>query len=328
MFNVHGSTGAKTVYPGHQMRYDQSALHLMKTIPGCEILATVFKQNRLLPADGVSITTNEQVAGFKSHAADERGISGLHYSDHLNRDTMPSSERGSLGAAESNRTDEREISGLHFSDHLNRDTMPSSERGSLGAAADERGISGLYFSENLNRDTMPMSERGSLGAAESNRTDERGISGLYFSENLQRDTKSCSDRRLGFQNTKNPLMLLRLMSSSKVPVESFEPKYTRNNTDIGAVLTIEQFIKSFNSCARERVRKWKDAAINSKSNSHPFTTSKKGLRPDSALRATDKWELSMHETEEAIKLIAPNATEVNNTDREATASVRAKRKRE
>ena len=262
MFSVHGSIGGKTVYPGHQKRYDQSALHLMKTIPGCEILATVFKQNRLLPADGVSITTSEQVSGFKSHAADERGISGLHYSDHLNRDTMPSSERGSLGAAESNRTD------------------------------------------------------------------ERGISGLYFSENLQRDTTSMSDRRLGFQNTKNPLMLLRLMSSSKVPVESFEPKYTRSNTDIGAVLTIEQFIKSFNSCARERVRKWKDAAINSKSNSHPFTTSKKGLRPDSALRATDEWELSIHETEEAIKLIAPNATEVNNTDREATASVRAKKMKE
>jgi len=60
------------------MRYDQSALHLMKTIPGCEILARVFKQNRLLPADGVSITTNEQVAGLKSHATDPGYEDGEH----------------------------------------------------------------------------------------------------------------------------------------------------------------------------------------------------------------------------------------------------------
>ena len=122
-----GRQSCKTIVAAARIN-DTSFSHLIK-----ENLATVFKQNRLLPVDGVSITTSKQVAGIKSHAADERGISGLHFSDHLGRDTMPSSERGSLGAA----ADERGISGLHYSDHLNRDTTTMSERGSLGAAADE-----------------------------------------------------------------------------------------------------------------------------------------------------------------------------------------------
>jgi hypothetical protein len=41
--------------------------------------------------------------------------------------TMPSSERGSLGAAEATRTNERGISGLHYSNDLNRDTMSMSD---------------------------------------------------------------------------------------------------------------------------------------------------------------------------------------------------------
>jgi hypothetical protein len=103
LFWFHGAIGARNIFPGHQMRYDQSALHKAKTIPGCLFLTEIFIQERLMPAEGVTILTNNQVGGIRSHLPHERGIQGLHHSERLGRDTMPSSERGSLGGAESNR---------------------------------------------------------------------------------------------------------------------------------------------------------------------------------------------------------------------------------
>ena len=92
-FHLHGSKSASTVFPGHQMRYDQSALHQAKTIPGCAVLTNILKWEGFLPVDGVTILTSNQVAGFKSHLPDERGIQGLHYSDDLKQDTMPTLDR-------------------------------------------------------------------------------------------------------------------------------------------------------------------------------------------------------------------------------------------
>ena len=141
IFSVHGSTGAKTVYPGHQMRYDQSALHLMKTIPGCEILATVFKQNRLLPVDGVSITTSEQVAGFRSHATDPNCEPGEHWMEKENRYSMPTLERVTNAGMASAATDEGEARGVHVKRNGVgagvEKTMSMSARGMESAATDE-----------------------------------------------------------------------------------------------------------------------------------------------------------------------------------------------
>ena len=166
MFSVHRSIGGKTVYPGHQKQYNQSALHLMKTIPGCAILTMVFKQNRLLPSEGVSLTTSEQVAGFKSHASDPNCEDGEHRMKNGEM-SMPTLERVTKAGIASADTIKDELHGVHW------------KKQGKGAGVDL---------------TMPMSGHGSLGAAESNHADDRGISGLHFSKRKKCDTMSCSDR--------------------------------------------------------------------------------------------------------------------------------------
>ena len=168
------------------MRYDQSALHLMKTIPGCEILATVFKQNRLLPADGVSITTSEQVAGIKSHATDPNCEGGQHRMKNGEM-SMSDIDRGRASAA----TDEDEETGKH----LKRNgvgagvvkTMSMSDRGALGgkesAATDEDEETGVHLKRNGVGagvvKTMSMSDRGLESAA----TDEGEETGAHLKRN-------------------------------------------------------------------------------------------------------------------------------------------------
>ena len=45
-------------------------------------------------------------------------------------------------------------------------------------------------------------------------------------------------------------------------------------------------------------------------------------RVDNAPRATDMWKLSLHQLVESVRAIAPEAEEVKNDDRKASASYR------
>jgi len=326
MFSVHGSIGGKTVYPGHQKRYDQSALHLMKTIPGCAFLTTVFIQNRLLPADGVSVSTSEQVAGIKSHLSDERGVKGLHFSIPLDRYTLPSRERGLESAA----TDEDEKRGTH----LKRNgvgagvvkTPSMSARGLESAATDEDEKRGAHLKRHGEGagvvKTPSMSARGLESAA----TDEDEKRGAHLKRQGEGagvvKTMSMSARgsaSLGSQRIERPIMLLQLVSSTVEPDAPPMSKITRNQADIVDVLLKNQFFKKNTGQTRARIKEWKDAASNSDDNSHPFTTKP---RSTNARRATDKWKLSHHESVEAVKLIAPDAEEVTADDRAVSASYR------
>ena len=126
----------------------------------------VFKQNRLLPSEGVSLTTSEQVAGFKSHASDPNCEDGEHRMKNGEM-SMPTLERVTKAGIASADTIKDELHGVHW------------KKQGKGAGVDL---------------TMPMSGHGSLGAAESNHADDRGISGLHFSKRKKCDTMSCSDR--------------------------------------------------------------------------------------------------------------------------------------
>ena len=99
MFYIHGSIGAENVFPGRQMRYDESVLYQAKTIPGCLFLTKIFIHERLMPAEGVTILTSKQVGGIKSNATDPDCEKGVHYSNQLQRETMSSSERGVVSQA-------------------------------------------------------------------------------------------------------------------------------------------------------------------------------------------------------------------------------------
>ena len=132
-------------------------------------------------------------------------------------------------------------------------------------------------------------------------------------------TPSMSARRLGSQNTEEPIMLLELVSSTKVTVAEIVPQYTRNQADVAAVLLKNQFFNKINGRSRTRISEWKSAADDSNDNSHTFTTKP---RSDNAPRATDVWKLSHFESLVSVLATAPNATEVNDDDRKASASYR------
>ena len=129
---------------------------------------------------------------------------------------------------------------------------------------------------------------------------------------------------LDSQRTSEPIMLLEHVSSD-VPGTTSMSKYSRNQAAIADVLLKEQFLKKIDSSARARIAEWKEAASNSEDNSHTFTTKK---HINNAPRATDRWKLSLHESVESVKTIAPEAEKKD--DRKASASYRegeAQRKR-
>jgi hypothetical protein len=99
-------------------------------------------------------------------------------------------------------------------------------------------------------------------------------------------------------------------------------KFTRNQADIADVLLKNQFFKTINSKSWARIKEYKDIANNSDDKSHPFTTNKRGLRDDSAPRATDRWILSLHESEDSVKAFAPEATRVTTDERKVSESYR------
>jgi hypothetical protein len=137
-----------------------------------------------------------------------------------------------------------------------------------------------------------------------------------------RGGKEGGSKKLGCQNIDRPVMLLELQSSAVDPNAPLVKKYTRNQADIADVLLANKFLKTINSDIKARIKKYKDAANNSDDKSHPFTTKKKGLRTDSAPRATDRWILSLHESEDSVKAFAPEATKVTTDDRKVSESYR------
>jgi hypothetical protein len=99
------------------------------------------------------------------------------------------------------------------------------------------------------------------------------------------------------------------------PDATLVKKFTQNNADIGDVLLANKFFKKIDSRALTRVREYKDAVDNSDDKSHPFTTNKKGIRADSAHRAT----------EDSVKAFAPEATRVTTDARAVSESFREER---
>jgi hypothetical protein len=138
----------------------------------------------------------------------------------------------------------------------------------------------------------------------------------------RKNGKAGGSMNLGCQNINRPVMLLELQSSAVDPNAPLVKKFTRNQADIADVLLKNKFINNVKSSIKERIKEWKDKANNSDDKSHPFTTKKQGLRPDSAPRATDRWILSLHESEESVKAFAPEATRVTIDKRKVSESYR------
>ena len=179
--------------------------------------------------------------------------------------------------------------------------------------------------DRLGRDTKSMRERG-IASADTIDGEKTGVHWKRQGEDKGKVlTMSMSDRgslSLGYQNTEEPLMLLRLVSSTVNPdaPRHFVPKYTRNQADIADVLLANGFFKNSHSGSTgRRIREFKDAADKCDDKSHPFTSKP---RSNSAPRATDKWNFSLHESVASVLKIAPNATEVNDADRVVSASSR------
>jgi hypothetical protein len=324
--------------PGEHWMYDEERYSMSSRGRGMESAATDEGEKRGIHVKrngvgaGEVLTLSMVERGLESAATDEGEERGIH----VKRNgvgagevlTMSMSERGSLGAEESAAADDREIAGLKYSNNLKRDRKSMSDRGLESAATDEgekRGIhvkrNGVGAGEVL---TMSMVDRGMESAA-TDEGEERGIhvkrKGVGAGVEL---TPSMSARRLGSQNTEEPIMLLELVSSTKVTVAEIVPQYTRNQADVAAVLLKNQFFKSIAGSSRTRIREWKAAAEYSNDNSHTFSTKP---RSDNAPRATDVWKLSLFESLVSVLATAPNATEVNDDDRKASASNREKRKR-
>jgi hypothetical protein len=137
-----------------------------------------------------------------------------------------------------------------------------------------------------------------------------------------RGGKEAGSMNLGRQNIDRPIMLLQLVSSTADPNAPLVKKFTRNNADIADVLLKNEFFKKIDSKSWARIKEWKDIANNSDDKNHPFTTNKRGLRADSAPRASDRWILSLHESEDSVKAFAPEATRVTTDERKVSESYR------
>jgi hypothetical protein len=186
------------------------------------------------------------------------------------------------------------------------------------ARADHRGIAGLHPSKRLKRDRTSMADRG----RQSNRYMTTGVTkGGRTKEDVNAGKGRGGSENLGRQNIDRPIMLLQLVSSTADPNAPLVKKYTRSQNEIADVLVANKFTNSI-SGIMPRIKEWKDAANNSDDKSHPFTTKKQGLRSDSAPRATDRWILSLHESEDLVKAFAPEATKVTTDDRKVSESYR------
>ena len=292
-----GAKEENTIFGPITRFHDSPFRHLIVKDQAPQYLKTI---SEILNSDEIINPTPNQVAGFiggvNSHKTDPNCEKGQH-SMKNGELSMPTLERVTNAGIASAATDEDEETGVHL------------KRNGVGAGVDK---------------TMSMSARG----LESAVADEGELRGAH----LKRKgvgagivkTPSMSARgsaKLGYQNTEEPIMLLRLVSSTVNPdaPRHFVPKYTRNQAGIADVLLKNQFLKNVGGNSYKRIKEWKKKASDSDDNSHPFTT-----RPQSnnAPRATDVWNFSLHESVESVLKIAPNSTEVNDDDRAVSASSR------
>ena len=174
---------------------------------------------------------------------------------------------------------------------------------------------------------MPSHTKSCIGENSSIKYMTTGIAGNGrtkedINADKSRGGKEGGSKNLGCQNIDKPIMLLEFVSSTVVPNAPLVKKFSRNHADIADVLLTNEFFKSASSTQKERIREYKEAANKSGDKSHQFTTKKKGLRPDSARRATDWWRLSLHESEESVMVFAPEATRVTTDERKVSESYR------
>jgi hypothetical protein len=180
---------------------------------------------------------------------------------------------------------------------------------------------------------MSMSNRD-RGIA-SHRTDPNCDPGVHRMSNGEMSTSTLArvtkagKARLGCQNIDKPIMLLELVSSIVDPDATLVKKFTQNNADIVDVLLANEFFKKITSSTeRKRIRVYKDIANKSDDKSHTFTTQPRSNNPR---RATDLWKLSLHESEDSVKALAPEATRVTTDDRavsESSREVRTKKRKQ
>jgi len=258
-----------------------------------------------------------------------------HLVEPHTRTALYLSMKGTVGGKNSHATDSDCQPGEHWIYDEERYSMSDSDRGRASHATDPNCEDGEHCMKNGEM-SMPTLERvTNAGFASADTIDgkETGVhlrvQGVGAGVDLTPSMSARGSESLGIQNTEEPLMLLQLVSSTVEPDAPPVSKYSRNQAEILDVLLKNQFFKSVNGNTKLKIKEWKDAAGDSSDdNSHTFMTK---LRKDNAPRASDKWKLSLHESEEVVKLIAPDATEVNKADRAVSASFRegqAQRKKE
>ena len=202
-----------------------------------------------------------------------------------------------------------------------RNSVSTLERGIASHATDPGCEKGEHWMVKEGRNSVSTLERVTNAGIASAATDPDCEKGEHWMVKEGRYSKSMSARSresLGSQNIDEPFMLLQLLSSEK-PDATPVSKFSRNQADIVDVLLMNQFFKKPDGGSRKRVGEYKEKARVSENNSHRFTTRK---QHNSAPRASDWWELSLHESVESIRKIAQEAEEVTTADREVSASYR------
>lgn len=160
MFYIHGSIGAENVFPGRQMRYDESALYQAKTIQGCLFLAKIFIHEHLMPAEGVTILTSEQVGGIKSHATDPGCEKGEHWMVKEGRNSVSTLERVTNAGIASAATDPDCEKGEHWMTEKGRysKSMSARSRESLGSQNIDEPFMLLQLLSSEKPDATPVSK--------------------------------------------------------------------------------------------------------------------------------------------------------------------------
>jgi hypothetical protein len=228
--------------------------------------------------------------------------------------SMSSSDRGKASHA----TDPDCDPGVHQMKN-GKLSMSSSDRGKASHATDPDCDPGVHQMKN-GKLSMSSSDRGKASHATDPDCDP-GVhqikNGVLSMSTLDRVTQG-GKASIGSQRIDTPVMLLQLVSSTVDPEAPLVKKFTRNNADIADVLLKNQFFKTINSKSWARIKEWKDKANNSDDKSNTFTTKKNRFAP----RASDWWKLSLHESEDSVKAIAPGATRVTTDERKVSESYR------
>jgi hypothetical protein len=143
-----------------------------------------------------------EIGGRNTHATDPGKAAGSHFIEKMNRDSIPTVDRGRMGAKASHATDPGKAAGSHFIEKKNRDSMPLADRGRMGAKSshvtDPGKAAGSHLIETKNRDSMPSADRCRMGGKAGHVTDPGKAAGSHFIEKKNRDSIPTVDRgRMG-----------------------------------------------------------------------------------------------------------------------------------